>query len=123
MMALLVEFGADIHATDGLGDPPAPEGIVCDAAGAGALNAVRWLVERGATVNYQVQGATRCFNLVGAVNGGHLDVVQYLVEKAGADINAVWIDMNPLSHAIMFNRKAIEAYLRSKGAKEPEKRE
>jgi hypothetical protein len=67
-------------------------------------------------------GATRCFTLVGAVNGGHLDVVQYLVEKAGADINAVWIDMSPLSHAVMFNRKAIEASLRSQGAKEPEKR-
>jgi hypothetical protein len=119
MMELLVKFGGDIHATRGIGDPPSPEGIIDDAAGAGALNAVRWLVEHGAKVNYKVQGTVRCFPLVGAVNAGHLDVVKYLVEKAGADINATWIDMNPLSHAITFRQKEIEAYLRSKGAKEP----
>jgi len=119
VMELLVKNGANIHVTHGSGDPPAPEGIIADAAGEGALNAVRWLVEHGAKVNYEVQGTTRCFTLVAAVNGGHLDVVKYLVEEAGADINAVWIDMNPLSHAIMFNQKEIEAYLRSRGAKEP----
>ena len=50
--------------------------------------------------------------------GGHFDIVKLLVEH-GADVNATWIDVNPLSYAIMYGQKEIEAYLRSKGAKEP----
>src|SRR5437016_5355915 len=70
MVSLLVEFGADIHAPSGYGDPPSPEGVIDDAASNGALKVVRWLLEHGAKVNYQVEGSTRCLALVGAVNDG-----------------------------------------------------
>jgi hypothetical protein len=119
MMSLLVEFGADIHAPDGYGDPPAPEGVIYTAAGNGAINVVRWLLDHGAKVNYHVEGITRCFPLTAAVIGGHLDVVKLLVEHGGADINAVWRGQNALSCSIMYGQKEIEAYLRFKGAREP----
>jgi hypothetical protein len=117
-VSLLVEFGADIHAPDGHGDPPAPEGVLDDAASNGAINVVRWLLEHGSRLNYEVNGKTRCLALSGAVIEGHLDVVRLLVEH-GAAINAVWAGKNALSFAILYGQKAIEEYLRSQGAVEP----
>jgi hypothetical protein len=114
LVALLVGFGADINAPK----DSSPEGAIADAAWGGAIRVVRWMLDRGAKLNFEVDGMRRCFPLVGAVVGGHLEVVKLLVEH-GADVNATWIDVNPLSYAIMYGRKEIEAYLRSKGAKEP----
>src|SRR5262249_36360508 len=85
----------------------------------GALRVVQWLLERGAKVNHYVNGIERCFPLSGAVTGGHLDVVKLLVEQGGAQINAVWAGQNALSFALIYRRKDIESYLRSKGATEP----
>jgi hypothetical protein len=122
MVELLVEFGADIHAPDGHGSPPMPEGVISDAAGSGALNVVRWLLERGAKINFEIPGypgESRCAPLTGAVFQGHLEVVKLLVEQGGANINALWGPYTPLSYALMYGQKEVEAYLRSKGALEP----
>jgi hypothetical protein len=116
MVRVLVRFGADIHAPRA---PDMPEGVIDDAAGRGALNVVRWLLAQGAKVNFHVGNQVRCFPLTAAVIDGHLDVVKLLVERGGADINAVWIDQNALSTAMMLGREEIAAYLRSKGAVEP----
>ena len=42
-----------------------------------------------------------------------------LLVKRGANINALWGPTTPLAYAIMYGKKEIEAYLRSKGALEP----
>lgn len=122
MMKLLIELGADIHQPDGHGSPPAKEGVIVNAAGAGAINVVRWLLEHGAQLNFEYEefpGESRCTPLTGAILGNHLEVVKLLVEQGGANINANWGNLTPLSYAIMYGKKEIEAYLRSKGALEP----
>jgi ankyrin repeat protein len=120
MVALLVEeFDADIHSKTSLVKDPSPEGVIYDAARDGAVNVVRWLLEHGARVNYQVEGVTRCVALTSAACGGHLDVVKLLVEQGGADINATWAGQNALSFAMVYGQKEVEDYLRSRGAREP----
>lgn len=114
MMSLLVELGADIHAPQ----VPGPEGIIDRAASRGAVNVVRWLLDRGAQINFEVQGAVRCVPLTGAVIEGSAEVVRMLVEH-GADVNAIWADQNALSFAIMYGHTEIADYLRSQGAREP----
>ena len=121
LVALLVEFGADIHAPSGQGQPPAKEGVIYEAAGAGASNVVRWLLDRGAKMNFEYEefpGESRCTPLTSAIHSGHFEVVKLLVER-GANINALWGPTTPLAYAIMYGKKEIEAYLRSKGALEP----
>jgi hypothetical protein len=116
MMSLLVDLGADINAPDETsGDP---EGCINQAADCGAVDAVRWLLDRGAKINHTVNSVARCFPLSGASFGGHLEVVKLLVEN-GADINATWNKQNALCFAIMYGKKDVEAYLRSKGARTP----
>jgi hypothetical protein len=119
MLPIFVEFGADINAPDDRFGEPSPEGVIYTAACAGAVNAVRWLVEHGAKVNHQVDGVTRCVALTGACCDGHLEVVKLLVERGGADVNAVWMRRNALSDAMMYGHKEVAAYLRSRGALEP----
>jgi hypothetical protein len=117
LLALLVELGAEINPSH---DPKfrGPEGAILNAAGNGAVNAVRWLLDHGAVLNYEVDGETRCLPLSRAAWQGYLEIVKLLVEH-GADINAVWSGQNALSFAIMYGQKEVEAYLRSKGALEP----
>lgn len=122
MMALMVELGADIHAPDGSGLPPAPEGVILDAVSGGSVEAVRWLLERGVKVNFQLPefpGESRCIPLTRAARESDLEMVKLLVEKGGANINACWGDLTPLSHALMYGQREIAEYLRSKGALEP----
>src|SRR5690606_35846235 len=63
VMALLFERGADVNAPYTELDPAGP---VHDAAGEGAADAVRWLLERGAALTYEDRGRTRCSGLVHA---------------------------------------------------------
>jgi hypothetical protein len=116
MLPLFVEFGVDINAPE---DYDSPEGTIYYAACAGAVHVVRWLLEHGAQITYQFEGVTRCVTLMGACASGHLEVVKLLVEQGGADINAVWCGHTPLSNALMYGKKEVAAYLRSKGALEP----
>jgi hypothetical protein len=115
MMSLLVDLGADINASKSETDP---EGCIDHAASAGAVDAVRWLLNHSAQINCTVNGVVRCFPLAGAVLGGHLEVVKLLVDR-GADINATWNGQNALSFAIMYRKKEVEDYLRSIGARTP----
>jgi hypothetical protein len=121
MVKLLVEFGADIHAPEA---ENLPDGVIYRAAGEGAVNVVRWLLQQGVQINFprpDHPGENRCGALTVASFEGHLEVVKLLVEEGGADINAVsGRGYPPLSYAIMYGKKDVEAYLRSKGALETE---
>ncbi|HMP80926.1 MAG TPA: suppressor of fused domain protein [Pirellulaceae bacterium] len=117
-----VSVGGDIHEPMGGGSPPSKEGVIVYAAREGAINVVRWLLEQGVTLNFEYEGypgERRCFALTGACLLGHLEVVKLLVEH-GADVNALWYNLTPLSHALMGGHREIEAYLRSVGGKLPE---
>lgn len=121
MMEFLVKHGADIHASNGSGDPPPPEGVICDATGNGAIDAVRWLLDRGAQMNFTIPeypGESRCMPLITPICEGDLELVKLLVER-GANINAYWINLTPLAYAIMYDQHEVADYLRSKGALEP----
>lgn len=115
VMSELVQMGADINAPQIDGRP---EGPVDDAVMDGAIAAARWLLQRGARLNHEVKGVTRCQSLVTAVHKGNLEMVKLLVEH-GADINACWAGLTPLSWAINHGQSEVENYLRSKGALEP----
>jgi hypothetical protein len=116
MIELLVELGADINAPEA---DDKPEGVINEAAAEGATRVVDWLLRHGARVNHEIGGVRRCFPLTGAVVSGHLSIVKMLVDQGNADINATWGGQNALSFAIMYGRKDIESYLRSRGAIEP----
>jgi hypothetical protein len=113
MLSLLVEFGADVNAPANVYG--GPEGVIDDAAGFGAIDAVRWLLDHGAKINHVVEGELRCFALTGAVNEGRLDIVKLLLER-GAEINASWRGLTALGSAVMFGKGEIAAFLRSKRA-------
>ena len=116
MVQELVRLGANIHASQ---SEPGDSDALFHAAGEGAVNVVRWLIDQGAQVNYSIEGNIRCLPLSIAASEGHLEVVKVLLEK-GADVNAVWKGRNALKAAIEDGRTEIAAYLRSKGAKTPE---
>lgn len=113
LMEQLVAWGADINAP-GFNAETDPEGPIYDASSNGAFNAVRWLLDHGATVNFVVGGVARCFSLTSAAHEGHLPVVKLLVER-GADVHAAWNGVNAVDWAIMYNQKEVETYLRSLG--------
>lgn len=112
MLPLFLPLGVDVNTpADSIGDAP-PEGIIYYAAATHeAVDSVRWLLEHGAKINYQVEGVTRCVSLLSR----NLEIVKMLVEH-GADVNAVWAGNNALSFAVAYGNKEVEAYLRSKGA-------
>lgn len=116
IMSYLCELGADIHAPK---DDENPEGCIQDAASFGAIDALKWLIDRGARINFEVNGGVRCFPLTGATFRGHLEAVKLLVAN-GADINATWNGKNALSIAVSYGRREVEAFLRANGAKLPE---
>ena len=110
------EFGVDVSAPK---DAQTSENALDEAAGEGAINAVRWLLDHGAKINHQVGGMARCFALSSAAIGGHLEIVKLLVER-GADINAVWAGDNALSFALWYGHDEVAAYLRAHGGLEPD---
>jgi hypothetical protein len=116
VMELLVAAGADVNEPKSGSSAASPEGVIDVAAAMGHLDVVRWLLDRGARVNHEVLGQTRCFALVNAVRSRHLDVVKLLVER-GAAVNACWAGLTPLDHAMMYGRADAAEYLRSVGGK------
>jgi ankyrin repeat protein len=111
----LVECGADIHKDDG----DSPEGLVYDAARAGAIDVVRWMLARGAVLNYDYGKKRRCLSVISAAREGYLEVVKLLVEH-GAEFNLPWNHETALSAAEDNGHKDVAKYLRSVGAKRPE---
>jgi len=111
----LTEHGADINGPTAPGDP---EGVIVNAAGEGQVEVARWLLDHGAKLNFEVDSKPRCLALSHAVMSGNLEMVRLLVER-GAAFNTTWGGVNPLSMARDYDKKEIEAYLRSQGAKLP----
>ncbi|KAL7909800.1 ankyrin repeat-containing domain protein [Trichoderma velutinum] len=84
------------------------------AAKAGLMDAVELLLAYDANK----EGGDPCISttaLNGAASGGHLEIVQYLVEKKGANINGNMY-MSPLARAIKYRHTHIIDYLLGAGA-------
>ncbi len=110
----LVACGADIHKDDG----DSPEGLVYDAARSGAIDVVRWMLARGAVLNYDYGSKRRCMTIIAAARTGKLDLVKMLVEH-GAEFNLPWNGFTTLSAAEAEGHKEIAKYPKSIGAKRP----
>lgn len=91
-----------------------PEGVVDDAAVAGAFDTTKYLLEKGAKINHMFRGRPYCPALIGAVIEGHSEIVKLLVEH-GAELNGITRDATALDFAD--GRAEMATYLRSKGAK------
>jgi ankyrin repeat protein len=94
------------------------------AAGAGELDVVRFLLDRGAALEKVVPGDEN--PLIHACEGGQAEVVRLLIER-GADVNArVWADhgdrggewRTPLSMARRGGHAAVVSLLLAAGARE-----
>lgn len=108
MMDLFHRHGADVNHVNRLG-----EQALQHAAWRGKLDAVRWLVDRGAQINRQGREWSA---LHYAVFAGHEDVVDFLVGR-GADINALSTNgSTPLMMAAREGREAIAGKLLRAGA-------
>jgi hypothetical protein len=120
------EFAVENQLWDALKDePPNPlngRTLLMFRAFKGDLPRVRFLIERGANVNYKSsEGITA---LTFATLGGHLAVVRELLDR-GADINVHgnsifndFKDLTPLDTAIFLNNQEIIEELRRRGGKE-----
>jgi uncharacterized protein len=119
MLQTLVSLGLDVNESPDVFDAENPfcqvEGPILQAAGDGHLEVVRWLLERGAKINFMVNGKNRCLPLLRAATNGHLEVVKLLVEN-GADIHFTHNGHTPLSQAVNYGHPDIAEYLRSVGA-------
>lgn len=124
VVQVFVELGLDVNLAKDVEDPEDPfctvEGPVLHAAAEGHLEVVRWLLDHGAKINYVVSGQVRCLPLLRAAVNGHLDVVKLLIER-GADIDATWNGHSALTQARDYGHAGVVDYLRSKGAREPDK--
>ncbi len=116
MIKLFVELGLDVDESSTT-DPNCPRTALMTAVAEGHFEIVRWLVERGATINHYSNGHADGIVFRGAVIGGHLEIVKYLVEH-GADIHGHWHGVNALMDAEFYGHPEIADYLRSLGAKD-----
>ena len=108
MMALFHARGADINKTNALG-----EQALLHAAWKGRLDAVRWLVERGARLD---RLGKEWSALHYAAFAGHGDVVAYLLER-GANANALSTNgSTPLMMAVRESKEGIIDRLLAAGA-------
>ena len=117
LMELLIELGLSVDEPNG-NPTDKPEGPIDCASGNGQLEAVRWLLEHGARINFTVNGKPRCMPLTMAAMSGHLEIVKLLVAR-GADIHASWHCMNSLTQAEDHGHHEVAEYLRSLGVKDP----
>lgn len=115
VISTVVDLGIDVNLPE---SENRPEGVIGEASGNGSLEVVKWLLEHGAKLNYEVKGTTRCLPLSAAITSGHLDIVKLLIAY-GAAFNAVWKGESALSLAILHNQTTIATYLRSLGATLP----
>ncbi|MFM8188009.1 MAG: suppressor of fused domain protein [Pirellula sp.] len=106
MMRFLIDNGAPLHAR--LCDPFA------ETAGAGFVEGVQLMLDRGAMLDEEINGETICIAMRYAASKGQLDVVRFLVSR-GAVIN--WHGRTPLTAALENNHHDVAEYLRQQGAK------
>ncbi|UKZ79048.1 hypothetical protein TrVFT333_006799, partial [Trichoderma virens FT-333] len=105
---LLLKHGAQVNGVGMIAEP------LYRAAKSGRLDAVQLLLSYDANK----EGGDSCISatpLSGAVSGGHLEIVQYLVEEKGANINGNKYK-SPLSRAIKHRHLHIFDYLVRAGA-------
>lgn len=112
---LVDEFGIGVDESNSP-DTYFPETALDAAATKGHLEVVRWLLDHGATLNFEVDGDVGCPSLRSAAAMGKLDVAKLLVER-GAYLHHVLHDMNPISLADCYGHLEVAKYLRSVGAK------
>ena len=86
------------------------------AASEGHIEIVRWLLQQGEKINFEVDGKPRCMSLSFAATNGHLDVVKLLVQH-GASLTTAFQGNTPLSQAEAYGHSEVAEYLRSVGAK------
>lgn len=119
-LKLVVDLGLDVDESKDIPDPDNPfctfEGPILQAASNGHLEIVHWLLEKGAKINYTVNGKVRCLPLLDAACKGHLEVVKLLVEH-GADLNFEFNGHTPVSQAEGYGHPEVAGYLRSVGAR------
>jgi hypothetical protein len=109
LMELFLAHGADINKANALG-----EQALLHAAWKGRLDAVRWLVERGARLDRQ---GKEWAALHYAAFAGHAEVVAYLLER-GADVNALSTNgSTPLMMAAREGKEEIASRLLEAGAR------
>ncbi|MDH6355626.1 ankyrin repeat protein [Dysgonomonas sp. PH5-45] len=152
MVKLLVEYGADLNIVYNANGGLSP---LCCAAESGNIEVVKYLIEKGANVNYTnkdsgasplrsaaykahydiflllAQKQPAAYNwqeaLFYGLIGGNPDIVKYIVEEKGADVNKksqVWKEY-PIHRAVedkyVFEKNArsleVVKYLVSKGAR------
>ncbi|KAJ4860213.1 ankyrin repeats (3 copies) domain-containing protein [Trichoderma breve] len=105
---LLLKHGAQVGGDDIFAK------LLYSAAKAGLMDAVQLLLAYDANK----EGGDSCISttaLNGAASGGHLEIIQYLVEEKGANINGNEY-MCPLARAIKYRHKHIIDYLLDAGA-------
>lgn len=116
IMQALLELGLDVNESRDSGDESdpfyQPEGSIVQAATKGHIEIVRWLLDRGAKINYVVENQSRCLPLIRAATEGHLDVIKLLIEH-GADFRSTWDGLSALKQAEKFGRKEARDYLQS----------
>jgi ankyrin repeat protein len=105
-----MRFEPDIEAKDSKGEMP-----LYLAAANGHVKIVRWLLENGANVNFQVS-ITKMTPLHVAAKNGHQDVVMALM-AAGADANYITVfEESPLCIAARHGHQAVVQSLIAAGA-------
>jgi tetratricopeptide (TPR) repeat protein len=109
MMELFLSRGADINKVNSFG-----EQALLHATWKGRLEAVRWLVERGARLNRE---GKEWAALHYAAFAGHGEVADYLLER-GADVNALSTNgSTPLMMAAREGKEGIARVLLKAGAR------
>lgn len=121
MIKALVQHGFDINFNNEVCPETyqsyTPEGPIWLAANRGQYETVKWMLENGAKINYEVHGHVRCKALQEAARFGHLDVVKLLIEH-GAALNSIEIGVNPLMDARYGGHEDVIEYLESLGMRD-----
>ncbi len=121
MIKALVQHGFDINFNNEVSPETyhayTPEGPMWLAANTGQYETVKWMLENGAKVNYEVRGQIRCKPLQEAARFGHLEVVKLLIEH-GAALNSISNGVNPLMEARYGGHDDVIEYLESLGMRD-----
>ncbi len=89
MVKELIRFGANIHGNDTY------YGAIHYAAGYGAIDSIKFLLDNGATVNDQTEGGMTPLHM--AILGQQYNTVKFLID-AGANLDAQDVDGNTPLH-------------------------
>lgn len=110
----LVDCGIGVNASSNRGigtEFHEPEGAaILSAVESECSDVVAWLLDNGARINFEVDGAMRCLPLLTATRTGNREIAKMLVDH-GADIHAVWGDGNATTIAEQCGQYDIRDYL------------